>query len=118
MIMGLDVRIFQWVLEERLPFFFQSPIYVEYQLCKLLTSALLFDESKSYLTKLQKSALESMMKMYQFRLWLKTVSPIGILLFVYWLDAQAALVVHYQGDDDTAKFLLIELKEKYYEKHS
>ena len=32
---NLNDEILKWVLEERLPFFFQSAIYVEYQLCKL-----------------------------------------------------------------------------------
>jgi len=111
---------FNWVLEERLPFFFESPVYVEYQLCRLLTSAMTTDSENSDLVDIQKRYLSSMSAMYKFKRWLKNFSYVGILSLTFWMDAQAALVVHYKGknDQDDAQVMLLELKDKYYEKHS
>merc|ERR1711988_890098 len=89
-------QLFNFILEERLPFFFKSPIYIEYQLCKLLTSSLLFGDDKKFLTDLQMKTLGSMEKMYNFKIWLKRNSPIGLLFYTFWLDCQAALIIHYQ----------------------
>lgn len=115
----LNEEILKWVLEERLPFFFQSPIYVEYQLCKLLTSALLFERRYEDLVNIQKKALSNMTNLYQFKSWLKKYSFMGILCYTYWLDAQAAVVVHYRGEDvEEAQSMFLEIKDKYYEKHS